>query len=455
MATKDLSLGNPWKIIVLFALPMILSVTLQQVYNIADSVIAGRLIGGEALGGISASYAITMVFLGFATGSGVGTSVVVSRFFGMKKYKDVKTSIYTSLITFTALAVFLGILGAVLTKPMLIMLNTDSNILNDAITYLRFYCFGMVFLFLYNVVTYIFQALGNSKTPLFFLIFSTILNIGLDVAFSLIGMGVFGIALATFIAQGIASILSLLWLLWTLKKIQSEKPEIYSKTLIKTILVIAIPSMIQSSVVSIGGLIVQGEINKYGGVVTAGYGAAYKVCYIVINILFTMSNALSSYTSQNIGAKKMERIKPGLIASLVMSIGFGLIMTIIFLIFSNNLVELFLDKKNIDGSLDPDEIIKIGSGFLKVVTPFYGLIAIKICLDGVIKGAGDMRNFMIGTTVDLVLRVVFAFIFSYAFGYVGIWWSWPIGWVAAIILLVIFYLRGRWKKINQSVEQII
>ena len=173
MATKDLSVGKPWKVILLFALPMILSVTLQQVYNIADSMIAGRIIGPDALGAISASYPITMIYLGLATGSGVGTGVVVSRFFGMKKMKEVKTSIYTALITFIILAIVLAIIGALTAKVFLKVLKTDVSIIDDASTYLVFYSVGMVFLFLYNVVTCIFQALGNSKTPLFFLAFST------------------------------------------------------------------------------------------------------------------------------------------------------------------------------------------------------------------------------------------------------------------------------------------
>ena len=450
MATKDLSVGKPWKVILLFALPMIISVTLQQVYNIADSMIAGRFIGGSALGAISASYPITMIYLGLASGSGIGTGVVVSRFFGMKKMKEVKTCIYTAIITFGSLAIILALLGAFTAKPLLSVLNTDELILNDASTYLIFYSVGMVFLFLYNVVTCIFQALGNSKTPLYFLAFSTTLNIILDITFAVNHMGVFGIALATFIAQGIASVASLSWLLITIRKIESEKPEIYSVALIKSILKIAIPSMIQASIVAIGGVLVQGEINKYGGEVTAGYGAAYKICYIVINIIFTLSNALSSFTSQNIGSNNMERIKPGLRATFIMGLMIALFFTALFVPLSRQLVNLFLDKNAVDETLDMNSIIKIGSRFLITVTPFYVLVAVKISFDGVLKGAGDMRNFMIGTFVDLIARVAFTYILSHAIGVDGIWWSWPIGWVLGSSLVVIFYFTKRWKKINEG-----
>ena len=450
MATKDLSVGKPWKVILLFALPMILSVTLQQVYNLADSMIAGRIIGGSALGAISASYPITMIYLGLATGAGVGTGVVVSRFFGMKKMKEVKTGIYTAIITFGLLAILLALVGSFIAKPLLRTIHTDTNILNDASTYLIFYSVGMVFLFLYNVTTYIFQALGNSKTPLYFLVFSTTLNIILDIIFAKNNMGVFGIALATFIAQGIASIAALSWLLITLRKLESDKPNIYSFALIKLILLIAIPSMIQSSIVAIGGVLVQSEINIYGGNVTAGYGAAYKLCYIVINIIFTMSNALSSYTSQNIGAGHMERVKPGLISTFIISSIIALFSTALFVPLARVFVGLFVDKNALEEGANIDEIIKVGSEFLRIVTPFYILVSIKISFDGVLKGAGDMRGFMVGTFTDLIMRVEFTYLLSITIGLVGIWWAWPIGWVFGSGLVVIFYFNKRWKRINEE-----
>ncbi len=450
MATKDLSVGKPWKVILLFSLPMILSVTLQQIYNLADSMIAGRIIGGSALGAISASYPITMIYLGLATGAGVGTGVVVSRFFGMKKMKEVKTGIYTAIITFGLLALLLALVGSFISKPLLRVINTDEAILNDASTYLIFYSVGMVFLFLYNVTTYIFQALGNSKTPLYFLGFSTTLNIILDIVFAKNNMGVFGIALATFIAQGIASIAALSWLLVTLRRIESERPKLYSVELIKLILLIAIPSMIQSSIVAIGGVLVQSEINKYGGDVTAGYGAAYKLCYIVINIIFTMSNALSSYTSQNIGANHMERVKPGLKSTFIISAIIAIASTALFVPLSKVFLSLFVDKNTLDPSANIDEIIKVGSKFLVIVTSFYILVAIKISFDGVLKGAGDMRSFMIGTFADLFARVGFTYLLSNVIGLEGIWWAWPIGWIFGSGLVVIFYFTKRWKKINEG-----
>lgn len=444
MHSKDLSNGKPWKVILLFALPMVLSVTLQQVYNIADSMIAGNMISENALGAISASYPVTMLFLGLATGAGIGTNVIVSRYFGMKRHKELKTTVYTSLITFITFSFILGILGVLLTDKILIWLNTDAEIISQATTYLRLYCFGMAFLFLYNITTFIFQALGNSKTPLYFLIFSTSLNIFLNILFVKgLNMGIFGIALATLIAQGIASIAAFLRLLFVLKKIESGKPEIYSVPIMKSLLSISIPSMIQGSIVAIGGLFVQGEINKYGTIVTAGYGAAYKLCYIVINIIFSLSNALGSYTSQNIGAGKRERIMPGYRACLIITTTFAIISSLVFILLAPQLLQLFL--KNGQGK----DVLDVGVKFLYIVTPFYVIVAVKICFDGVLKGAGDMLGFMIGTLVDLLLRIGFTYVFSYKFGYEGIWWSWPVGWVVAAIAVMIVFSMGRWKKVNK------
>ena len=208
--------------------------------------------------------------------------------------------------------------------------------------------------------------------------------------------------------------------------------------------------MIQSSIVAIGGVLVQSEINKYGSDVTAGYGAAYKLCYIVINIIFTMSNALSSYTSQNIGANHMERVKPGLRSTFIISTIIALVSTALFVPLSKVFLSLFVDKNTLDPSANIDEIIKVGSKFLVIVTSFYILVAIKISFDGVLKGAGDMRSFMIGTFADLFARVGFTYLLSNVIGLEGIWWAWPIGWIFGSSLVVIFYFTKRWKKINEG-----
>ncbi len=445
MKTRDLSKGTPWKVLILFALPMILSVTLQQIYNIADSAIAGQMISDQALAAVSASYPITMIYLSIATGLGVGAGVITSRYFGEKNYKDTKTTIYTSLLFTLILAIIMVIFGILISPLTLRLIDTPKDIFNDSKIYLEFYCGGLVFTYLYNVITCIFQSLGNSKTPLYFLLFSTILNIFLDILFvGPINLNVLGLALGTFIAQGIAMILSLIFLIISIKKVlpTNENVVIFDKSILKNVLLIAIPSIIQGCTISVGNFFIQRLINSYGSDLIAGYGAAYKLCYIVVNIYTAYSNAISNYTSQNLGAGHLDRVLNGFKVSLLICIIFSAIMSVLFVLIPEILLKIFMDN---DAS---QAAIKYGKSFIYIVAPFYFFMGLKIPSDGVIKGAKDMREFMISTFVDLILRIILSYIFSSHFGYKGIFAAWPIGWGVGCLFSLTFFTLGRWKKIN-------
>ena len=281
--------GKPFLALFLFALPMILSVTLQQFYNICDSMIAGKFVSSKALAAVSASYPITMIYLAIGAGFGVGVNIVVSRFIGENNLLHAKQTIYTSILTIVLTGLVLTIVGYFLVGKLIQLINVSDDYYNDAVVYLKYYTLGIIFLFLYNVVTSIFQAIGNSRIPLYFLIFSTLLNIGLDIYFvTIFNMGVEGLALATFIAQMIASIVSFLVLIIYVKKCIGKEKKILNFSILKKVLPIALPSIIQASTISIGQLLIQTLINKQGSDVVAGYGAAYKISYVVIiNICFT------------------------------------------------------------------------------------------------------------------------------------------------------------------------
>lgn len=445
MKTKDLSEGSPLKALILFAIPMILSVTLQQIYNIADSSIAGNMISSDALAAVSASYPITMIYLSIATGLGVGAGVVVSRYFGEKNYKETKSAIYTSLIFTAVLAIVVTIIGVLITNLTLKLIDTPENIFEDSAVYLRFYCFGLLFTFLYNIITCIFQSLGNSKTPLYFLLFSTILNVGLDILFvGPVKLGVLGLALGTFIAQGVAMVLSLLFLIRSIRSSIKceEKFEIFSFSILKKIGVIAIPSIIQGATISLGNFFIQRNINSYGSDLIAGYGASYKLCYVIVNIFTAYSNAISNFTSQNIGASKYDRIYKGLKSSLFICVIFAVVMALILILIPNFLLKIFMDS---DASKDA---IKYGKDFIYIVAPFFIALGIKMPFDGVLKGSKDMIGFMIGTAADLILRIVLSYVLSAFFGYKGIFFAWPIGWIVGAICCIVCFILGRWKKIN-------
>ena len=328
--------GKPFLALFLFALPMILSVTLQQFYNICDSMIAGKFVSSKALAAVSASYPITMIYLAIGAGFGVGVNIVVSRFIGENNLLHAKQTIYTSILTIVLTGLVLTIVGYFLVGKLIQLINVSDDYYNDAVVYLKYYTLGIIFLFLYNVVTSIFQAIGNSRIPLYFLIFSTLLNIGLDIYFvTVFNMGVEGLALATFIAQMIASIVSFLVLIIYVKKGIGKEKKILNFSILKKVLPIALPSIIQASTISIGQLLIQTLINKQGSDVVAGYGAAYKISYVVINIFVTISNALSTYVSQNAGAKEYKRINQGFISATIMCIILTIVTTTLFLTMPN------------------------------------------------------------------------------------------------------------------------
>ncbi len=437
---KDMTQGNPAKILIKFTIPMLISIGFQQLYNIADSVIAGQILGGDALASIGISYTVTMIYMAIANGSNIGCCVVISQFFGNRNYEKMKTCVTTSLISLTTVSIILTVFGLLLSPTILIALNTPTNLYYDSAAYLNIYTLGLVFLFVYNICTGIFTAMGDSKTPLYFLIFSSIFNAILDyILVKFTTMGVTGAALATFIAQGIACVLSLICLIIRFRKITRVKAQIYSFDILKKILFVAIPSILQQSFVSVGNIFIQGLINTFGEVVVAGFSAAGKLNTFTITSLTALGNSMSSYTAQNIGANKPERIKKGVKCLYFISFAITVPLFIAFFFFPELMMRIFV-------SVDDIEIINSGVQFLKIVSPFYLFISIKLIIDGVLRGSGVMKMFMVSTFSDLLLRVVLCYVLSAYLNELGIWISWPSGWLLATAISCVFYFTGLWKK---------
>ncbi|MDE6471438.1 MAG: polysaccharide biosynthesis C-terminal domain-containing protein [Clostridia bacterium] len=485
MATKDMSVGKPIKVLYAFAVPMIISVLFQQFYNIADSLIAGNFIfdDGIALASVNSAYPVTVVFIAIGNGFGVGGGVVISRIFGAKQYSRTKTSILTALINIFVFALLFTLIGVFTCKPLLSAMNSQDlgdAVFAQSVDYLNVYIYGLTFLFVYNVVSSIFQALGNSKTPLFLLIFSTLLNVIVDIIFvKYFNMGIKGLAWGTFLAQGVASVISLILLLVNISKLPKDSQEkqvaiteipkeqdkasthakdsdalktsmkkswkenpIFSLSIWSSIMLMSLPSILQNSTVSIGQLFVQSLVNSFSNPnLVSAYGSAFKINYIIISIFLTISNAMATFTSQNIGANHLDRAKEGLKGGLISMIVIALVSTTLYMALAKQLVGAFISQQN-------DEIISIGSQFLYILAPFYIVVCIKIIFDGFIRGAGDMAGFTSSTMTDLVIRVGLSYIFVKAchLSYVSIWWSWPIGWVLGTAVSVIFYLSKRWQK---------
>ena len=433
---KDLAVGSPAKVLWAFTIPMFLSVVFQQLYSIADSAIAGQFAGEDALAAIGASYPITMIFMAVAVGSNVGCAVVISQYFGAKNYMRVKTSATTTLIASTAVALLLTLFGILFCSPLLRMVNTPADIFDDSAVYLKIFTLGLVFLFVYNVCTGIFTALGDSRSPLLFLIGSSVGNVALDLLFvAVFKWGVAGAAWATFIAQGVSCILSVTVILRKLKEIKTdERAELFSWHMLKRVSAYAVPSILQQSFVSVGNIFIQGLVNSYGKSVIAGYSAAIKLNTFGVTSFSTMGNALSSFSAQSYGAGNTERIRRGFKAGIVMALIVSVPFILCYYLLPDMMMGIFLDK----GA--SDEVLHTGREFLKIVAPFYTVVGIKLMADGLLRGTGRMPFFMGTTFSDLILRVVIAYILSNRMGQPrGIWLSWPIGWVTAMVVSLIFY----------------
>ena len=432
----DLTKEHPDKTLWRFLLPMMFSVAFQQIYNIADSMIAGRFAGEGALAAVGASYPITVIFMAFAVGMNLGASVIVSRLFGAGDRKGVKRAVTTAFASSLSLAVILTVYGYFFCRNMMEWIHTPQNIMQDGVLYLKIYVFGLIFLMLYNVCTGIFTALGDSRTPLWFLLGSSAGNIVLDLLFvAKLHWGVAGVAWATFIAQGISAVLALVTLLARLQKFAgTERVPLFDRKLFVQILAIAVPSILQQSVLSVGNLFVQDIVNRYGSAVVAGYSGAIKLNTFAINIFMTLGSCLSSYTAQNIGAGKQERIPMGFRTGLKLSELTALPFVVLYFGLGQQMMGLFLNAES-------SAAIHAGVMFLRIVSPWYFMIVVKLMTDGIIRGSGAMIYFVIATIPDLILRIGFALMLSPRFGSTGIWMAWPFGWIAATVLTIIFYRK--------------
>lgn len=439
---KDLTSGKPSSVLWKFCLPLFGSIIFQQLYNIADSFVAGKFIGNDALAAVGNSYEITLIFIAFAFGCNIGCSVVVSNFFGAKKYGEMKTSVYTSLIAGGVLCGVLMLFGSIFCGGLLRLINTPENIFADSKLYLDIYIYGLPFVFFYNIATGIFSALGDSKTPFVFLACSSVANIGMDILFvAAFKMGVAGVAWATFLCQGVSCVLAVLFVVLRLKKIGAgEKTKLFSFAILGKVAVIAVPSILQQSFISVGNIVIQSVINTFGSEVMAGYSAAVKLNNMVVTSLTTLGNGISNYTAQNMGAGKHARVKQGFRAGLAIVWIICVPICALYLIAGKYLMYAFLD--DVSGVA-----LKTGLTFLRVISPFYFVIAAKLVADGVLRGSGMMKQFMIATFTDLILRVALAEVLALTpLGTTGIWMAWPCGWCVSAVLSIIFYRGGAWNK---------
>ena len=436
---------NPMQALLVFALPMILGNLFQQTYTMADSAIVGRFVNEQALGAVGASLSLTNIFICVAIGGGIGASVLVSQYFGAGNYQKMKSAVTTALLSFLALSILLGGAGLLLSERIMIALNTPADVLSMAVDYLNIYFLGLPFLFMYNVLSSMFNALGRSKIPLAFLIFSSVFNVALDWwLVTGVKLGVTGVAWATLIAQGISAVLSFFVLTGLLRRMPSGRARLFEARELLPMTKIALPSILQQSTVSIGMMLVQSVVNSFGSEALAGFSAAMRIDSICIVPLAGLGNAMSSYTAQNIGAGKPERVTAGYRAANWLVAICSVLLCAALELFYRPIIELFLGA---DGT---PVAIATGEGYLSFIGWFFCWIGFKMVVDGLLRGAGDMKLFTVANLVNLSIRVAVAMIFAPRFGIAMVWYAVPIGWFANWVISYLEYRTGKWKRLAQT-----
>ena len=446
---KDLTVGNPRTVLWKFCLPLFGSIVFQQLYNIADSLVAGKFVGENALAAVGNSYEITLIFLAFAFGCNIGCSVIVSQLFGARQIADMKTAVHTALLSSAVVCGVLMVVGLAFGTGLLELIRTPEEVMADSALYLSIYIYGLPFVFFYNVSTGIFSALGDSRTPFIFLACSSTSNILADILFvTAFEMGVAGVAWATFLCQGVSCVLAVIVVFRRLGRMPTEKKAgIFSWPLFRKFAVIAVPSILQQSFISVGNILIQGVINSFGTGVMAGYSAAVKLNNLVITSFTTLANGVSNYTAQNIGAGKLQRVRSGFQAGIRMVWSLCVPLVLLYFFAGRYLVGFFIDTPT-------ETAITTGVQYLRILSPFYFVVSSKLVADGILRGSSLMGRFMASTFTDLVLRVVLAYVLSTAMGSaLGIWCAWPIGWSVATVMSILFYLRGPWQQPQEVLNE--
>lgn len=437
---KDLTNGPEGKMILKFAAPMLLGNVFQQLFSVVDSIIVGKLVGKEALAAVGASFPVIFVLVSLIIGIVMGTTVVISQYFGAGDLRRVRLAINTMYISSFLGSVILTVAGLLFSGPLLRFLGLPDELIPPALQYLNIFIAGMVLMFGYNGTSAALRGLGDSKTPLWFLIIAVILNIILDIVFiAVFNMGIAGAAWATVAAHGVAFLLAAWYLNKTHKVLKISISAIqFDREIFIQSLRIGLPNGIQQTFVALGGLALLGIVNKFGTNVIAGFSVASRLDAIATVPAMSFAAAISAFTGQNIGANKPERIKNGLTSTLKMMTIVTFVTTMFIVLTGRYLINLFTND---------NQVIFYGAQYLTIVAVFYILLTLMFIYTGLMRGAGDSLMPMFITLTSLwIIRVPFAYLMAGRIGVTGIWWSIPAGWFVGLVLSYLYYKTGHWKK---------
>ncbi|WP_430809922.1 MULTISPECIES: MATE family efflux transporter [unclassified Carboxylicivirga] len=436
---RDLTVGNEAKLIFKFALPMVLGNLLQQMYHVVDSIIVGNYLGTEALAAIGASSPIFYALIAFVIGIGSGATIIISQYFGAKNLEKVKRAIDTSYIFLFGASIIITTIGIVFSDDIFRLLHVEEEVIPLATDYFNVFMMGMIAFFGFSGTSSILRGLGDSMTPLYFMVVATVVNIVLDIVFIVVfEWGISGVAYATLIAQAGAFITGAIYL--------NKKHEIISfnvfkfrfdKELFMQSIRIGLPTGFQQTFVALGIMALIRIVNNFDTNVLAAFSVASRIDALAAMPALNLASALSAFVGQNLGAQKVDRIKKGLRATLFMAWGISLVVMLIVVFFGAYIMQVF--------TKDPS-VIAHGSNYLVIVSSFYMIFSTMFVMHGVLRGAGDTLIPMFITLFSLwVIRIPFAIVLSKHFGVNGIWWAIPIGWSMGLIGSIAYYFTGRWK----------
>lgn len=437
---KDLTSGSEKKLILFFAIPLLLGNVFQQLYNIVDSVIVGHYIGKQALAATGAAFPVIFLLISLIIGISSGITIIISQYFGAKDFVKVKKAINTMYIFLFIASIVVSGLGLLLSTFIFELIKLPPDVIPDAKIYLSIYFIGMLFIFGFQGVSAVLRGLGDSKTPLYFLVIATVINIALDFFFVVyLKFNISGVAIATVISQFLAFLAAIFYLnkKEELAKISFRHIE-FDREIFRQSIRIGLPSGIQQALVAMGMIALYRIVNDFGTDAVAAYSVAGRIDSFATLPAMNFSIALSAFVGQNIGAKKIDRVYSGFKATLVMNTFITIAITTLIVIFGKNIMHWFTDDVN---------IINIGAEYLVIVSAFYIVFTFMFITNGLIRGAGDTMASMFITLLALwAFRVPVSLFLSKQIGITGIWWGIPIAWIAGFILALLYFLSGKWKN---------
>jgi len=436
---NDLTTGKEGKLIFHFALPMLAGNVFQQMYNVVDSIVVGRAIGKEALAAVGANFPFIFALISFVVGIAIGSTVIISQYFGAKKMEQVKRAIDTLYIFMFFAAIAITILGILFAKDIFRLIDLPADVLPEAVQYFKVYALGFIFFFGFQGTSAIMRGLGDSKTPFYFLGGSTMLNIALDLVFVLIfHWGIKGVAAATVISQA-AAFFAIIFYMNRYHKFLDFHPlrMRFDKIIFRKSLKIGLPTGFQQTFVALGFMALYRIVNMFGTSTIAAYSVAIRIDSFAAMPAMNFSAALATFVGQNIGAGKMERIHKGLVATLLMANIVAVVISVLALLFARPLMQIFTKDAG---------VVEIGKHYLLIVPLFYMVFATMFSINGVMRGAGDTMVPMFISIIALwFVRIPVSWFLSLKFGAIGIWWGIPVAWFVGLMLAFTYYKTGRWK----------